>query len=114
MRVLVSGSRDWVNYHTIKLVLDEFHAKSPITEIIHGAARGVDNFAGRWAEENKIPVRKFPAKWAEFGKAAGHIRNAEMLRDGLPEHVIAFPTGGPGTRNMIMQAKAANVPLTII
>lgn len=40
-------------------------------------------------------------------KAAGHIRNKQMLDTGI-DVVIAFP-GGRGTANMVKIAKEANV-----
>lgn len=31
-------------------------------------------------EQNGVPVRRFPANWERFGRAAGMYRNAEMAR----------------------------------
>jgi hypothetical protein len=45
----------------------------------------------------------FPADWGAHGKAAGHIRNTQMLVEARPALVVAFP-GGAGTRNMIIQS----------
>jgi hypothetical protein len=49
-----------------------------------------------------------PADWNTLGRAAGPIRNGRMLRDGLPDAVIAF-AGGIGTANLVAQARAAGV-----
>ncbi|MEM9912925.1 MAG: hypothetical protein AAF922_19365 [Pseudomonadota bacterium] len=43
-----------------------------------------------------------------MGRAAGPIRNKEMLDEGCPDLVVAFP-GGRGTANMVKQAQAAGV-----
>lgn len=70
---------------------------------------------GRYAEERGIPVRAFPADWTTHGKAAGPIRNSQMLKDGQPDLVVAFL--GPnsrGTANMISQAEKAGVPVKVI
>ncbi len=51
--------------------------------------------------------------WADYGKAAGPIRNALMLSEGRPRCVIAFP-GGKGTRNMLKLAYQAGVEVVEI
>lgn len=104
MRVLVCGGRDFNNKELMEDVLKQWN----ITEIIEGEARGADTLSREYAEEHEIPVKSFPANWNEFGRSAGHLRNSQMLVEGKPDLVVAFP-GGKGTMNMIMQAKKANV-----
>lgn len=72
--------------------------------IIHGDAKGADRAAGLWASSVGAGVWPFPADWKTHGKAAGPIRNKQMLDEGEPDLVIAFP-GGAGTANMVKQAK---------
>lgn len=79
-----------------------------ITEIISGMARGADSLAAEWATKFGFPLQKFPADWKKYGKAAGSIRNQQMLDEGKPDLVIAFP-GGTGTRDMIKKANKAGV-----
>lgn len=79
-----------------------------ITEIAHGGAEGADMCAGNWAHAAAIPCLVFRADWSLHGRAAGPIRNAQMLREFAPDAVIAFP-GGRGTADMIRQARAAGV-----
>ncbi|HVM95122.1 MAG TPA: hypothetical protein VMT89_01980, partial [Candidatus Acidoferrales bacterium] len=55
----------------------------------------------------------FMADWRRNGRAAGPIRNQQMLTEGKPDLVVAFP-GGRGTRDMVNKAKAANVAVTVI
>jgi hypothetical protein len=76
--------------------------------IIHGAAPGADSVAARWAERHDVPALAFPAKWKKHGKAAGPLRNAQMLAEGRPDIIIAFP-GGKGTADMKSRARAAGV-----
>lgn len=86
-----------------------------VSTIIEGGARGVDRMARRYGEESGIHVESYPALWDVYGKRAGPIRNAQMLREGSPDVVIAFR--GPnsrGTQNMIDQAEKAGVPVKII
>lgn len=111
MRVLVCGSRHFKDYALLSSKLSEIC----ISELIHGAARGADTLAGRFAEERGIPVKSFPADWATYGKAAGPIRNKQMLDEGQPELVVAFRySGSRGTQNMIDQAEKAGVPVKVI
>ena len=64
--------------------------------------------ARKFAEWQGIPVKTFEADWDRHGKAAGPIRNKQMLDEGKPDLVVAFE-GGKGTANMIAQAEAAGV-----
>ena len=108
MRVLVCGGRDYNNADYMQKVLDDMHAATPFTMLIYGMARGADDLAKIWAAARGISRLGYPADWGKHGRAAGPIRNKEMLTKGKPDLVIAFP-GGSGTRNMIKQARAANV-----
>jgi SLOG family YspA-like protein len=108
MKVLVCGGRNYADYDKLSHVLSELHAKTPITELIHGGYRGADQRAGRWAKAHGIPVHVYHADWDAFGPRAGPIRNQRMLDDGKPELVVAFP-GHDGTADMVRRAKTANV-----
>ena len=76
--------------------------------IIEGEAKGADIMTRKWAESHDLEVLKFPANWKKYPKAAGPIRNKQMLDEGKPDAVLAWP-GGTGTENMKTQAKAAGV-----
>jgi hypothetical protein len=114
MRVLVCGGRDYNDRDHIWNELCRLDIeRGPFTCVIHGAARGADYEAMIWAQCERNNGRKvlhapFVAEWDKYGRAAGSIRNARMLREGRPDLVIAFP-GGKGTANMIGQAKAKGV-----
>lgn len=111
MRVLVCGSRHFNDYELLKRVLDDYR----ISSIIHGAARGADSLAGRYGKEMGKPVSEFPAQWDTYGRRAGPIRNSQMLREGLPELVIAFRgSNSRGTQNMIDQARKAGIPVEVV
>ena len=75
--------------------------------IIAGGASGVDTVAIDWAIVNWVHFTEVRADWTKYKKAAGYIRNAEMLKLN-PDLVIAFP-GGKGTANMIGLAEIAGV-----
>ena len=81
--------------------------------IISGGADGADKLAEDWAVINYCQWKTFPADWRRYGKAAGPIRNQQMIDKGKPDLVVAFP-GGRGTANMIMLAKENEIPVRII
>lgn len=93
----------------INAVLDALPDRDQLV-IIHGAAPGADGCAAAWASANGVATRAFPADWKTHGMAAGPVRNRQMLDEGKPDLVIAFP-GGAGTRNMVLQAQGAGVPV---
>jgi hypothetical protein len=111
MRVLVCGSRSFNDYQLLERTLETL----PITTIIEGEARGADTLARRYGVGRGLDVIPFKALWDKHGKAAGAIRNTEMLTKGRPDIVVAFWDGeSRGTRNMIEQAQRAGVRTDIV
>lgn len=113
MRILVCGGRDFEDWGLLSaelhdLIYDGDHTDYSKITIISGMARGADMLAVRFAIENNCILRKYPANWASLGKAAGMIRNKQMLKEGKPDIVLAF-RGGRGTANMVSLSKKAGV-----
>lgn len=104
MRVLVCGGRDFDDYKLMCDILSQW----PIKLLISGHAKGADRLAERWAIEEGIVKLVYPPLWQKYGKAAGPIRNQQMLDEGKPDLVIAFP-GGRGTTDMVNRARDAKV-----
>lgn len=109
-RVLVCGGRRYLDRNRLFAVLDFYLSQQAFDVVIHGNATGADSLAGQWATARGIPVQVYPAEWDLHGRAAGHIRNAQMIAEGKPTVVIAF-SGGPGTANMKRQARNVRVPV---
>jgi hypothetical protein len=104
--ILVTGGRDYQNKDKLYQILDKFKELYNDIYIVEGlCATGADLFAREYREEKNIPGRSYPANWKKYGKAAGMIRNKDMLFDSKPDFVVAFPTGGPGTNGMIKLAQ---------
>lgn len=107
---LVCGSRDYDDREQMKRVLARaLETLDPwLTEdirVIHGGARGADRLAAEILSNSIYEVQEFPADWERHGKAAGPIRNRQML-DELPDLVIAFPVGeSRGTWDTINEAR---------
>lgn len=108
MHVIVCGGRTFDNYAAVKKYLDMLHDLHRFTLLIHGRAKGADTCAHRWAGERGIPVEMFPSHWRLHGHAAGPIRNKQMLVEGKPGLVVAFP-GGDGTADMMRKAREVGV-----
>ena len=106
MRILVCGGRDFFDYPYVCEVLKKYEGKA--TVVITGSGRGADKLGEEWADDWELPLLRFPANWEYFGKAAGPIRNQQMLDEGKPDVVVAFP-GGRGTADMVRRAKSAGV-----
>ncbi len=108
MKLLVCGSRNVDDYGLIRANLDKIQP----TEIIHGGAFGADSLAHRWATENKIPVTVIKPDWDTHGKAAGPIRNRQMVD--ICDEVLAFWDGtSRGTKSTIDYTKSVNKPLKV-
>ncbi len=107
-RVLVCGGRGYSDVDVVFRVLNASHNVWGISAIISGMARGADTLAVRWAAEKDVELVSFPADWKKHGKSAGPIRNQQMLDEGKPDMVIAFP-GGRGTDDMCKRARKADL-----
>lgn len=127
MRLLVCGGRDCTDQN---LVSREILAETSIggltvyergildgatqVTIIQGGAKGADSCAGVFAAEADLDCDVFPADWKQYGRAAGPIRNAQMLKDGCPDRVLAFWDGkSKGTLSMITLAVKAGLSVRI-
>lgn len=113
LRVLVCGGRDYRDARRLRDIMDALHAKRPIALLIHGDALGADLLAEAWADARGVALRAYPAEWKKHGKGAGPIRNRQMLTEGRPDLVVAFP-GGRGTADMVRQAEAAGVKVLLV
>ena len=129
MRVLVCGSRRWVDREALRR---ELAALPEGSLIIHGdngydargrplwgepdelAARGADKLAGALAAELGFEVLRFSPDWHLHGRKAGPIRNTQLLAEGQPELVIACASDlsrSSGVADLVRKADRAGVPV---
>ena len=97
--------------------------------LLHGGARGADAAIGRAAQQLGWSALVMPAQWQLHGRAAGPIRNRELLELAISRAealssaaapvsvlVVAFP-GGAGTASLVREARRlaarAPVPLSV-
>ncbi len=98
MKVIIAGSRHIHSYVILKQAVQ--CSMFIITEVVSGNAPGVDRLGERWALDNNVTVRPFPAKWGEYGNAAGPIRNIAMAH--YADALVAVWDGrSKGTKHMI-------------
>ena len=109
--VLVCGGREFNDYPAVRALLDGIAPGG----IVHGAARGADTLAGRYARDRALPCREFPVDWypeGKFDRGAAFDRNRRMLLTSRPDLVVAFPGRG-GTAHMVQTAREHGYPVTL-
>lgn len=114
MKTIIAGSRDFNDYRLLLKQVDYYRLhKNDITEVVSGCAKGADELGERYANENGIPIKAFPADWNQYKKSAGPIRNREMAQ--YAEVLIAVWDGkSRGTKNMIDEMNKLKKPVFII
>ena len=110
IRVLVCGGRDFSDQDLLADILIGLlgQYKTEDVTFISGHARGADKLGERFAKANNCELLIFPADWDKYKKAAGPIRNQQMIDEGKPDLVVAFK-GGTGTAEMVKRAKRHNI-----
>lgn len=110
MRTIIAGSRSITDLSQVEAAIK--NSGFDITTIISGAARGVDRLGEVYAEQNNIPIERYPAEWDKYGKSAGYRRNKQMVE--VADAVIAVWDGtSKGTAHTINIAKAKSIPVHV-
>jgi hypothetical protein len=123
MKVLITGDRNWQDRKTIHRTLRFIQMTNVGTDcahrslvVIQGEASGADSTARDCARDLGIEVWSFPANWKKYGRAAGPLRNKEML-DREPDLVVAFHNDlskSKGTKNCVGEAKKRGIPVVVV
>lgn len=134
MRILVTGSRNWVDGDTIRDALrsvlnDQVSIPRRIDSygvtVVHGDASGADRMAERAAREMGLRWEAHRVRaqdWERLGKRAGYVRNERMVNLGA-DICLAFigpcvkpgcerpkPHGSHGASHCADMAEAAGIP----
>jgi hypothetical protein len=129
--IAAGGGRDLAWPH--QRIAAELLARSggrPVHLVLHGGARGADAAIGRAAHQLGWSSLVIPAQWQRHGRAAGPIRNRELLQQAVARAlahsspgrqvsvlVVAFP-GGAGTASLVQQARRmasrSPVPIAVV
>jgi hypothetical protein len=100
MKVVIFGSRSITDALQVEYAVAASGVFPEITEIVSGAAAGVDTLAIEYARKRFLPCRVFPADWQNNGRKAGALRNEEMAA--YADYGIAVWNGkSRGTGHMI-------------
>lgn len=119
IKVVIAGGRDFneAHYQSImkpaltKFLLNLKRSGLSLT-VVSGKAPGADHFGEKFAWENNLKIKEFPANWAKYGKSAGPIRNEQMAK--YADGALVFWDGkSRGSQNMISQAKKYNLKLKV-
>lgn len=100
MKCVIAGSRDITDYNLLLLAIEISRSSWLFSEIVSGKAPGVDTLGERYAEENEISLKEFPADWNRYGRAAGHLRNQQMAKY-ADFAIILWDGKSAGTKSMI-------------
>lgn len=118
MKVLVVGSRTFLDYDLLKATLDNILSNVTDIEIISGGANGADTLAEKYAKEKAYVLKIFPADWNKYGKSAGYKRNEQMheyISHSEEKICIAFWDGkSKGTQQNFELARKYDNPLKIV
>jgi len=106
IKILVCGGRNWADVGTIHNWLCAFNNSDEWLQItlIQGDAAGADTIAKEMAKGWAWEIKSYPADWKRYGRAAGPIRNREMMEE-KPDIVLAFHTNlkeSKGTKDMVL------------
>lgn len=111
MNIVIAGSRTFSDYSLLCRTLDE--QLWPETRILSGTAAGADQLGERYASEHGMEVLRFPADWKKHGRAAGPIRNEQMLANA--DGAIFFWDGrSRGTAHAIGVSQRLELPYLIV
>lgn len=127
MRVIIAGGRDFNDYQYLCEIMD--HVLRRVNKdklvIVNGdgpgkwdnqlkkyVTEGADQLGKRYANERGYELDLYPPDWKGLGKKAGPIRNKQMAQNA--DALVAFNTGGNGTKSMISLAEEHGLKVRVI
>jgi hypothetical protein len=128
MRIIVTGSRNWSDQQVVYETLDKYindHAEWEFdasglptgydlrsTVIVHGKCpTGADAMAEQWAKNKWVRTEHFNADWKTHGRAAGPIRNKEMVESGADVCIAFIKGNSKGATGCAKLAEKAGIPV---
>lgn len=111
----MTGSRDWTDGDIIDGEMwrawTDAGAPPPQTvTVVHGGARGADALAEVIARRVGLQVECHPAAWDTRGRAAGVIRNSEMVNAGADVCLAFIKNQSRGATHCADAAEKAGIP----
>lgn len=118
MRILITGSR-YANQEHIKKGAELIYSCVPKDQnhtIVNGGAKGFDQVANYLAQHYpNFTSETHPANWNAHGKAAGPIRNQQMVDSGADVCFAFFIEGveSRGTSHCLRATVKASIPVHV-
>ena len=111
MKIAVIGSRNFTDQVVLENELNVI--KDKVELVISGGASGADTLAEKWAFDNNIPIEVIKPDWKTFGRAAGVVRNKQIIES--CDYCYAFwDKKSKGTLFSINYCKKILKPIKII
>ncbi len=109
----IVGYRKFTDWKIFKDTLKEYVVRYGMpSRVVSGGALGADAMAEKWAKRHGIPLMILKPDWKKYGKAAGILRNTDIVD--ACTHVVAFPSPkGKGTQDFIRKAIAGRKAIMI-
>ena len=113
MKVIIAGSRGITNptHLDIAVLMAKDMGIKP-TEIVSGGAVGVDKMGEHIATLNNIPIKQFLPDRKRHGKAAGPIRNKQMV-DYADALIAVWDGKSKGTLSTIQYAQEKGIQICV-
>lgn len=115
-RILVTGSRNWEDEQLVRRELARCWSEHGRIVVVHGACKtGADAHAAQWvadmvaADIAGVTEEPHPADWRTHGKAAGPIRNKQLIGAGATVCLAFIRCGSPGASHTAGLAEAAGI-----
>jgi len=110
MRYGIVGSRNFGNLELVRRFVSRLQDDDIV---VSGGARGVDATAARFARARGLKVEEYIPDWEKLGKAAGYIRNKDIVNNS--DILVAFWNGtSKGTEHSILIARKAKKKVFIV
>lgn len=110
-RILITGSRDWQDEIEIMSAIADIAIPPDGWTLVSGACpTGADAIGEAFAEGLGLTVERHPADWAQHGKRAGFVRNAEMVNLGADVCLAFIRNGSKGASMTADIAERAGIP----
>jgi hypothetical protein len=113
MHLAIVGYRGFTDETVFMETMQAFVAKYGLPElVVSGGAAGADTMGELWAAICGIPTRILTPDWRRYGRAAGLMRNTDIVA--ACTHMVAFPSiHGKGTQDSIRKAQQAKKVVVI-
>lgn len=116
MRLLITGSRSWVDRDAIERSLMRWYLdvgsradEAPVL-VSGGCPTGADRMAEEAWTRQGLPLERHLADWDAHGKRAGFVRNAEMVKLGADACIAFIYDNSKGASMTADLAEKAGIP----